>query len=277
MVGGEPHYFNGLAHFAPEFAARNVRLLVILLGTNDLKVRIREQAKRTRLDARMIALNCSKIALQARSIHAAMGRKPDDLQIMLVAPPTVRLGDLARLMGYDDISARVSSDFAAAYRIVCRQHGFLFAHADVDMSGSVDGIHVTQQGVRQIAKAVWRALKPALGQPLYPLVPSTWPVISEASLNCAETGALGAAAGDVNAAAPLPMSLPSALLAMPASAEGVSASLLPSVASNGSISTGAAKRSDAGGSSLSEKLTERIACASACGASIQERADRFYK
>lgn len=49
LVDSQPHYFNGLAHFANEFLSRNVSVLVLLLGTNDLKCNIREHSKfRTR-------------------------------------------------------------------------------------------------------------------------------------------------------------------------------------------------------------------------------------
>ena len=75
LVGGNPHDFNGIAHFAPEFLSHECRAVVIMLGTNDLKVRIRSQARtRAKLDAESIANSCAKIGLMARKIHDDMPR-----------------------------------------------------------------------------------------------------------------------------------------------------------------------------------------------------------
>jgi len=162
LVGGEPHFFNGMSHFAPEFLSHDCRAVVVLLGTNDLKVRIRSQTRlRGRMDAQAIANACAKIGLLARKAHDETPRlKGNPLTILFVAPPVVRLNQLSRELGYDETSVKISQEFPSAFRKMCKEHGFEFVHVKgLDMDQSVDGVHVTEEASRQIAEAVWESLQ----------------------------------------------------------------------------------------------------------------------
>lgn len=156
LVGGEPHFFNGLAHFTAEFLSHECRAVVILLGTNDLKVGIRAR----RLDANAIANACAKIGLQARQAHNSMTRlKEHPFTVVCVSPPVVRLNQHSRELGYDETSVKISQEFPQAYRKMCKDNGFEFVHVkDIDMEESVDGVHVTLEGSKEIAEAVWETL-----------------------------------------------------------------------------------------------------------------------
>lgn len=164
MIGGDPHIFNGLAHFSPTFLGTSPRAVVILLGTNDLKVRIRAKAKqRTRLDARDVAENVARIGLLARSLHENSVRlKRHELDVVLVCPPHVKLNALSTDLGYDETSVKLSHDFPHAFAHVCEQHGFHLVVPPVDMAPSVDGVHVTPEGTKAIAEAVWAKLNALL-------------------------------------------------------------------------------------------------------------------
>ncbi|GBG25520.1 Hypothetical Protein FCC1311_017392 [Hondaea fermentalgiana] len=155
LTGAQPHDFNGLDHFVPEFISACPKWLVVLLGTNDLRTSIRKRVKaRTRLDARQIAKSCARVPLAAREIHAKNPFFRSGLRIIVVCPPQVNLNALARELGYDDSSAHIAQDFSRAYKQMCEEHDFLYAEAPVDMSSSIDGIHVTEEANELYADAV---------------------------------------------------------------------------------------------------------------------------
>lgn len=166
MNGAEPHFFNGLRHFYAEFMSCTPTWVVILLGTNDLRVAVRKEAKRrTRIDASEIAKNCAKVALRAREAHKGSPFAADELNIMLVAPPKVCLNELSKQLGYDESSVTIAADLSRAYEEVCTANGFLFAQAEIDMAKSVDGIHITEDANNAIAEGVWKVMADVLGAP----------------------------------------------------------------------------------------------------------------
>ncbi|CAK9056019.1 SGNH_hydro domain-containing protein, partial [Durusdinium trenchii] len=166
MTGARPHYFDGLDHLTPEFLSCSPKWLVVLLGTNDLRVAIRKAAKaRTRLDARLVAQNCAKIGLKARELHESNPFQSGKLNIVLVVPPLVNLNELAKQLGYDESSAHIAQDFERAYTEECALHDFLCAKPSIDMSASVDGIHITESANISLAEAVWGVIRPVLGPP----------------------------------------------------------------------------------------------------------------
>jgi lysophospholipase L1-like esterase len=165
MIGGEPHIFNGLRHFPSAFLAQSCRAVVILIGTNDLRTVNRGKAKqRTRVDASTIASNVARIGHLARKLHQEsphLSGYPFD--VIFVSPPQVRLNPLAQQLGYDDSSMKISLDFPQAFEEMCRVNNFLYVPPpNIDMSKSVDGVHLTPEGTRQLAEAVWGVLYPLL-------------------------------------------------------------------------------------------------------------------
>ena len=106
----------------------------------------------------MIAENCARIAEKAREMyrgHSHEGR----LKILAVCPPEVRITPLSLEMGYDEVSVRISKGFPKAYREMCRKHDLFFALPEIDISKSVDGVHVTEEHNEAIADAVWAVLE----------------------------------------------------------------------------------------------------------------------
>ena len=157
MCGSSPETFNGLHHFPPCFNSHMPKWLIVMLGTNDLKTRIRGEAGR-RVTASVIAENCALIAEKAREMydgHSHEGR----LKILVVVPPQVRITPLSLEMGYDEVSVRISKGFPKAYREMCRKHDLLYALPEIDISQSVDGVHVTEEHNEAIADAVWSVLE----------------------------------------------------------------------------------------------------------------------
>jgi len=162
MPGAEGHDFNGLDHFVPEFLSACPGWLIILLGTNDLKGRIREKSKyRTRLDASIVTKNCASIGLKARELHEKSPFMQGALKIALIVPPEIVLNRLSTELGYDSSSARISQDFREAFKKVCMDHHFYFVEAEIDMENSMDGIHITEAANRSVARAVYKMFRQA--------------------------------------------------------------------------------------------------------------------
>ena len=157
MCGSEPHTFNGLTNFTATFNSHMPKWLILMLGTNDLKTRIRAEAGR-RVTASVIAENCASLAEKAREMydgHSHEGR----LKILVVVPPEVRITPLSIEMGYDEVSVRISKSFHKAYREMCRKHDLICVFPEIDMTKSVDGVHVTEEANKIISDAVWETLE----------------------------------------------------------------------------------------------------------------------
>ena len=181
MPGAEPHFFNGLHHFGPLFSSHTPRVLVLALGTNDLKTRIRQQsgraalpthaptqrrlvtqARTARKEARVIAENCAKIGEKARLMHMGFCHA-GELRVVVLTPPELVLNDESEQMGYDAFSAEISLEFPAAFQEMCLAHGFTCVDAKPpSMKCSVDGVHFTEASQAQLAEDVWVVLKKAL-------------------------------------------------------------------------------------------------------------------
>lgn len=178
MPGAEPHFFNGLHHFGPLFSSHTPRVLVLALGTNDLKVRIRQQSyalptqaptqrrlaqtRTAREEARVIAENCAKIGEKARLMHTGFCHT-GELKIVVLTPPELVLNDESEQMGYDAFSSEISLEFPAAFQEMCLAHGFTCVEAKPpSMKCSVDGVHFTEASQAQLAADVWIVLKKAL-------------------------------------------------------------------------------------------------------------------
>jgi len=163
MDGARSHYFNGEHHFLPEFLSASPKWLVLMLGTNDLKSRIRLKVKeRTRVDATKIASNCGKIATKAIEIHKKSPFCSGKLHILIVAPPRIVLNSHSVEMGYDEVSESISQEFHVAFETMAKENNFLYAAPDIDMSLSADGIHITELANTVVANAVWKTMLPQL-------------------------------------------------------------------------------------------------------------------
>ncbi len=172
MTGSEPHFFNGSKHFPAEFmGVKDPECLIILLGTNDLKERIRIQTKVRGVEnmAQEIARNVAQIGVTAQEIHrarhdakqaqktrGAKNKEYNELKVILVSPPLVVANMLSEEMGYDVQSVLISKEFSKCYAQVCKKHKFVHVAcpAEVDMDRSVDGVHITEDANQHIAQAV---------------------------------------------------------------------------------------------------------------------------
>ena len=165
----KPEYFNGHKALIPQLLSHSPHWLVLLLGTNDLQSGIQDQYDEERVKrlgvkghsptpfqrAEEIAESVAVLACDAQT-HV------DNLRIVLVTPPPVRLTEDNEDWGFTEDSVTISYLFPEAFRRVCRRYGFLNTNppsgtgeGQIDMAGSEDGVHITEEHNEIIAKAVW--------------------------------------------------------------------------------------------------------------------------
>ena len=174
MPGSSASDFNGLHHFGPLFSSHTPTILVIALGTNDLKTRIRRESKTavSRIvpflarktpyeEALTIAESCAKIGEKARLMYSGFCHSEHvDLKIMVVTPPQLVFNDESEKMGYDELSEEISLEFPSAFETMCQDHGFInVGTTPPPMVESVDGVHFTEPAQAMLAESVWKDLK----------------------------------------------------------------------------------------------------------------------
>ena len=167
LPNAKPEYFNGHKAIIPQILSHSPHWLVLLLGTNDLQSGIQDQYDEERESkgepspyqrAEEIAESCAVLACDAR-------RFVDNLRVVLVTPPPVRLTEDCEDWGFTEESVIISKLFPEAFRRVCRRYGFLNAvppagtgEGEINMEDSEDGVHITEEHNKIVAKAVWNTM-----------------------------------------------------------------------------------------------------------------------
>lgn len=144
---------NGRTYLLPCLEShRPLDLVIIMLGTNDLKVRF--------------GLNASDIAqgadaLAEIALHSGAGPEGGAPQILLVAPPPVgRLTDFAEMF---EGAVEKSGRFGERYLYNAGMLGCAFLDAgEVMVSSDLDGIHFEANEHRKLGEAVARLIQETL-------------------------------------------------------------------------------------------------------------------
>lgn len=149
-------YKNGKTYLIPCLASHKpLDLVIILLGTNDLK-------KRFSLTAFDIAQGAGVLVKTVQQSDA--GRNGQAPQVLLLAPPPV-----ARLAGtyFEEMFAdaeATSRKLGQHYRRVAAEMGCDFLDtADIIVSSPIDGIHFEAQEHRKLGEAVAARVRQILG------------------------------------------------------------------------------------------------------------------
>ncbi len=143
-------YKNGKEYLIPCLETHMpIDLVVIMLGTNDLKMRFSVPACDIAAGAGVL------VEVVARSQAGPDGRAP---QVLLIAPPPVaRLSDFAEF--FEGATAK-SRGFARHFGLVAAELGCAFLDAsEVIVSSDLDGIHLDLSEHRKLGEAVAGCVK----------------------------------------------------------------------------------------------------------------------
>ena len=144
-------YKNGKGYLIPCLEShRPMDLVVMMLGTNDLKMRFSVSAYDIAQSVGVL------LDIIQNSAAGPDNRAP---QVLLIAPPVVgKLTEYAEMFG-DDAQAR-SKQFAKYYRLIADQHRCHFLDAArVIVSSELDGIHFEAKQHQKLGQAVAARVK----------------------------------------------------------------------------------------------------------------------
>ena len=117
-----------------------IDLLIIMLGTNDVK-------ERFGANAACIAAGMERLILKAKSVDCWGAKAPN---ILVVAPPRIKEGFHDAVMG--DGCVEKSAGVAGQLRIICERQGVHFLDAKDCEFNQVDFMHLTRKGHAQLAE-----------------------------------------------------------------------------------------------------------------------------
>ena len=123
-----------------------VDLVIIMLGVNDLKVRFAATAPTIAAGAASLA------ATAAASGFGPPGRSPE---VLLIAPPPTRVGEMDRYLGHFAGADERSAGFAESFRAAAGLAGVHFLDAGTHIRSSErDGIHLEADAHHRLGTAI---------------------------------------------------------------------------------------------------------------------------
>lgn len=141
---------SGLEHLYPILKSHEfIDLLIIMLGTNDVK-------ERFNANAACIGAGMERLILKAKSVDCWGTKAPN---ILIVAPPRIGDGFHDAVMGEGCVEK--SKGVAEQFRIVAERQGVHFLDAADCAFNQVDFMHLTRHGHAQLAEKL-AALVPTL-------------------------------------------------------------------------------------------------------------------
>jgi lysophospholipase L1-like esterase len=146
---------NGLAQVAPILETHKpLDLVIVMLGTNDLKVRFAPVAQDVARGAQRVG---------ETALKSAVGPNGETPKLLLIAPPPI-----ARLSYFKEMFAgaqEISRHLGARYRQYAAELGCSFIDAGAIISSSdADGIHLEAGEHRKLAQAVMTEIKKIFGE-----------------------------------------------------------------------------------------------------------------
>lgn len=127
------------------YSHKGVDLLILMLGTNDVKDRFYA-------DAEQVGQGMEMLIEKAKSVAAWAGEKPN---ILLVAPPHILGGVDRKVFGdaFGPDTVEKSRQLASVYAQVAKRQGCAFLDAQgIGEFNTLDCIHLTRRGHRNLAR-----------------------------------------------------------------------------------------------------------------------------
>jgi len=146
----EGRHKNGAAYLVPCLETHSpLDMVIIMLGTNDLK-------KRFSVSAQDIAFGAGVLVdIVNKSVCGRNGKTPKVL--LLIPPPLGKLSFFSEMFegGYEK-----SRKFSEHFRVVAKEHGCeVFDTSTVMKSSDVDGIHLEKEAHKALGEAVAKIVK----------------------------------------------------------------------------------------------------------------------
>ena len=116
-----------------------IDLLIIMLGTNDVK-------ERFNANAACIGAGMERLIQKCKTVDCWGGKEPN---ILVVAPPRIKEGFHDEVMG--DGCVEKSAGVAEQFRIICARQNVHFLDAKNCEFNQVDFMHLTRKGHAQLA------------------------------------------------------------------------------------------------------------------------------
>lgn len=130
-------------------------LLIIMLGTNDLKHHLNVSAQES---ARGLS------SLLQIAYNNGSNFNQNSPNVLVVAPP--KFGNLSEMMAHHfEGSVACSAELAMVYKDACAPWGCSFVDSNPVASVGEDGIHLNQQGHHQLALALAPIVRSLIGDP----------------------------------------------------------------------------------------------------------------
>jgi lysophospholipase L1-like esterase len=154
----EGAHLSGLSHFRPCLEShRPIDLVVLMLGTNDLK-------RRLGLEAEDVALGIDKLFDELRRLERFGDRRP---QVVLVCPPPIRVVGIFTTMYAG--AERKSKELAPLLKTLAAANRAAFLDAgEIIASSPVDGIHLDPAAHAHLGRAVAGVVKRAIAEETAP-------------------------------------------------------------------------------------------------------------
>ena len=152
----EGHHKNGATYLIPCLETHQpLHLVIIMLGTNDLKKRFSVPAIDVARGAGVL------VNIVNKSICGRGGKAP---RTLLLAPPP--LGKLTGLAEMFEGGEEKSRKFSEHFRTVAQEQGCeFFDTSTVIRSSDIDGIHLEKEAHKALGEAVAKIVKNILHQP----------------------------------------------------------------------------------------------------------------
>lgn len=157
----DPHEWGdkkGLDYVLPMVESQKpLDLLIIMLGTNDLK-------ERFHVTPYNIAGSLKTMLMQVKAF-SEYKLKDDKMKILVIAPPAIREGISQTKFGnsFPEESAARSRELAKWYALAAVEFGTDFLDASFITASEEDHLHMTPEGHGQLAEAVFAKVKEIIG------------------------------------------------------------------------------------------------------------------
>lgn len=136
-----------------------VDLLIIMLGSNDMK-------QRFSMGAAEIARSAALLVSTAKNVSASKNPSGKPCHILLIAPPpiTEALRDGGCYCEFGDRALRISAELSGWYARVANSQRVAFLDAaELVTPSDIDGLHLTPEGHTLLAQAVAEKCREILG------------------------------------------------------------------------------------------------------------------